>query len=103
MYRFNIRFDPDDASAQQAANYLLSLRHGNRNRFVIEAILAQIPGEEHVALMEELRQIIREEIQSIPVSSLTVNVASTATAAGTAPEDQNENDKAVLEDLALFE
>ena len=69
MYRFNIRFDSDDASAQQAAEYLLSLRHGNRNRFVIEAILAQMPGKEHVALMEELRQVIREEIRSIPVSA----------------------------------
>ena len=62
-----------------------------------------MPGKEHVALVEELRQVIREEIRSIPVSSLTVNVANTATAAGTAAEDQNENDNAVLEDLALFE
>ena len=98
-YRFNIRFNLDDERDRRAAEYLCSLKRGSRNRFVIEAILAQMENGSDAATMDGIRRMIREEFQRIPL----VVSPSLETAQGyMTEEEQAENNRSVLSDLEDF-
>ena len=96
VYRITTRFDLSNEAEKRAADYLKSLKHGEGNRFVIDAVLAQIDGDD-TKLVEQLRRMFREEIKAIPV---------TAAATPTAPAEQSaepQADTSVLDDLKLFD
>ena len=95
-YRINVRFHEDNEQEKQAASFLKNLRR-SRNQFIVDAVIAHMDS---TSLLDNIRQIFREEVQSLPVSSVqpvqqTVSFALTE-------EEKKENMKNVLADLDMF-
>lgn len=101
-YRINTRFNLNDESERKAAEYLRSLGR-KRNRFIVEAVLDKMSKDTaNDNLLESIRQIFREEVQTVsvvspqPVPSVTVSMELTE-------EQIAENAKNVLSDLEMFD
>ena len=100
-YRINVRFDLDSPKEAEVAQYL-QLLNKSRNAFIVTAVLNEMQQQslsESVSL-EEIRQVIREELQEVsfvaaPSSFESVQTELTA-------EQQAENEKSVLDDLEMF-
>ncbi len=95
VYRITTRFDLSNEAEKRAADYLRGLKHGEGNRFVIDAVLARIDGSDDMKLLEQIRQMIREEIHAIPVAAVSP-----------VPVEQSgepQDDLSVLDDLKLFD
>ena len=95
-YRINVRFHEDNEQEKQAAEFLKTLRK-SRNQFIVDAVIAHMDS---TSLLDNIRQIFREEVQSLPISSVqpvqqTVSFALTE-------EEKKENMKNVLADLDMF-
>ncbi len=100
-YRINVRFDLDAPKEAEAAQYL-QLLDKSRNAFIVTAILNEMQRQStpESASLEEIRQVIREELQEVsfvaaPSSFESVQTELTA-------EQQAENEKSVLDDLEMF-
>ena len=105
IYRLNIRFDLTDEHERQIAERLLSLdrkQYGSINKFIIAAVgkaLDRTDGDTLTA--EQIRRIVREELQNAaivserpaPVQSAVLNLTD---------EERAENERSVLNDLELF-
>ena len=89
-YRVTTRFDLNDAEERRAAEYLKGLKHGELNRFMINAVLAWIDEGGDKWLLEQIRRLFREEVKTSPASIV----------AEEAPEQRE--DMSVLDDLELF-
>lgn len=100
-YRINTRFNLNDESERKAAEYLRALGR-KRNRFIVEAVLAQISKSIFDnTLLESIRQIFREEVQTVSVVS-PQSVPSIAVSTVLTEEQKAENAKNVLSDLEMF-
>ena len=95
-YRINVRFHEDDDNERRAGEYLKTL-HRSRNRFVVDAVIAYMDSYK---LLDDIRQIFREEVQPLSISSVQP-VHQTATMELT-EEEKVENLKNVLADLEMF-
>ena len=97
VYRMTLRFNLEDALERSAAVYLQGLKHGDCNRFVVNAVLARIRAqnadEVDPTLLVSIRQIFREEMRMLPPTQEITVPALPAEE----PEDQS-----VLDDLELF-
>ena len=97
VYRITVRFKLEDPEQRSAAKYLQSLKHGDCNRFVVNAVLARIRAENANAvdptLLDSIRRIFREEVQALPSIADAVLPVIPA-------EEQDE--QSVLDDLELF-
>ena len=97
VYRMTLRFNLEDAQERGAAEYLRGLKHGDCNRFVVNAVLARIRAqnadEVDPTLLVSIRQIFREEMRMLPPTQEITVPALPAEE----PEDQS-----VLDDLELF-
>ena len=90
VYRITTRFDLSNEAEKRAADYLKSLKHGEGNRFVVDAVLARIDrGTDHM-LLEQIRRVFREEVKAVPAAPVEQEQA---------PQD----DISVLDDLKLFD
>lgn len=100
-YRINVRFHADVPAEQKAAEYLQTLNK-SRNKFIVDAIIAYMNNDsaDNEALLENIRQIFREEVQTVAVVA-TPPAAVTVTAELT-EEQKAENEKNVLADLEMF-
>ena len=95
VYRTSVRFNLRNEQEKRAADYIRSLKHGGGNRFIVDAVLAQIEGNADTRLVEHIRQMFREEIRAVSI-----------TAAPTAPVEQElvpQADASVLDDLKMFD
>lgn len=102
QYRINTRFNLTDESEREAAEYLKSLGR-KRNRFIVEAVLEKIKEKDlNETLLEGIRQIFREEVQSVLVIS-TQPVLSATVSTELTEEQKAENAKNVLSDLEMFD
>ena len=90
VYRITTRFDLNSEVDKRAADYLKSLKHGEGNRFVVDAVLARIDGNADHALLEQIRRVFREEVKVVP-------------AAPVEQEQVPQDDISVLDDLKLFD
>ena len=97
VYRITTRFDLGNEAEKRAADYLKSLKHGEGNRFVIDAVLARIDGSDDTRLMEQLRRMFREEIRAISVAAATTPAVPAEQSA------EPQADTSVLDDLKLFD
>ena len=97
VYRITVRFNLEDAGERSAAEYLQSLKHGDCNRFVVNAVLARIKEEStgmvDPTLLDSIRKIFREEMQALPPAQES-NVPVLPA------EEQDE--QSVLDDLEMF-
>lgn len=100
-YRINVRFDTDDPTQAEAVKFLQSLEH-SRNSFIVSAVLDVISS--HTApnsiTLEEIRRIIREELQEVSFVA-TPSVSQSAKTELT-EEEQAQNENSVLDDLDMF-
>ena len=102
-YRFNVRFDTRNEVERQTAEFLRGMKRGSRNRFVIEAIAARMNGGVDAAgLVEMLRQVIRDELQSLPRTVSQLVEASADGLTELTPEEQEANQAAALAALDEF-
>ena len=99
-YRINVRFHADVPAEKKAAEYLQTLNK-SRNKFIIDAVIAYMNKEstDNETLLENIRQIFREEVQTVVVSAPPTAVAVTAELT---EEQKAENAKNVLADLEMF-
>ena len=97
VYRMTLRFNLEDAQERGVAEYLQNLRHGDCNRFVVNAVLARIQAqnadEVDPTLLDSIRRIFREEMRALPLTQENTVPALPA-------EEQDE--QSVLDDLELF-
>lgn len=98
-YRINVRFDLDKPKEAKAAQYLQVLDK-SRNAFMVTAVLNEMQRQSSGVLLEDIRQVIREELQE-------VSFAATPPVFGQVQpelteEQQAENEKSVLDDLEMF-
>ncbi len=100
-YRINVRFHDNVPAEKKAAEYLQTLNK-SRNKFIVDAVIAYMNKEsaDNETLLESIRQIFREEVQTVAVlSALPTAVAVTAELT---EEQKTENVKNVLADLEMF-
>ena len=98
-YRINVRFDLDKPMEANAAQYLQSLDK-SRNAFMVTAVLNEMQRQTSVVLLDDIRQVIREELQEVSFAAappVFEQVQSELT-----EEQQAENEKSVLDDLEMF-
>ena len=100
-YRINVRFDLDKQKEAKAAQYLQSLDK-SRNAFMVTAILNEMQRQTSVNgfLLDDIRQIIREELQEVSLVAAPSVFQSAKTEL--TEEEQAENEKSVLDDLEMF-
>lgn len=100
-YRINVRFDTDDPKQAETVKFLQSLEH-SRNAFIVSAVLEAISGKNatNIISLEEIRRIIREELQE--VSFVTVPPVFQSAKTELIEEEQAENERSVLDDLEMF-
>ena len=69
-YRINVRFHADIPAEKKAAEYLQTLNK-SRNKFIVDAVIAYMNKEsaDNETLLESIRQIFREEVQTVAVVS----------------------------------
>ena len=102
-YRFNVRFDTRNEAERQAAEFLRGMKRGSRNRFVIEAIAARMSGGiDKDVLADTLREVIRDELRSIPLAVSQPVEASVVGLTELTPEEQEANQAAALAALDEF-
>lgn len=100
-YRINVRFRLNDEKQQLAADYLKSLRK-SRNKFIVDTVIAKIESRDaDEVLLQSIRQIFREEVQTISVVS-PLPIPSSAAVTELTEEQKVENAKSVLSDLDMF-
>ena len=100
-YRINTRFNLKDEAERSAADYLKSLGR-KRNQYIVQAVLTQIEkNNSNDSLLENIRQIFREEVQTVSVVA-TQPVPSAAITPELTEEQKEKNAKNVLTDLELF-
>lgn len=97
VYRMTVRFNLEDDEERGAAEYLQSLKHGDCNRYVVNAVLTRVRAENTNAvdptLLDSIRRIFREEVQALPpTKESTVPVLPA----------EGQEDQSVLDDLELF-
>ena len=99
-YRINVRFHNDVPAERKAAEHLKTLKK-SRNKFIVEAVIAYINNEtSDGTLLENIRQIFREEVQAVAVVS-PPPTAVTVTPELTEEQEQV-NKQIVLADLDMF-
>lgn len=100
-YRINVRFHADVPTEKKAAEYLQTLNK-SRNKFIVDAVIAYMnkKSADNDTLLESIRQIFREEVQTVAVVS--ASPAAVAVTAELTEEQKAENAKNVLADLEMF-
>lgn len=100
-YRINVRFHTDIPAEKEAAEYLQGLNK-SRNKFIVDAVIAYIKKdtEKDEVLLENIRQIFREEVQSVAV--ITPSSATPSVSLELTEDEKSENAASVLADLDMF-
>lgn len=105
IYRLNIRFDLTDESQRSIAERLQALdrkQYGSINKFIVTAIGKAFDSNDSSALTaEEVRSIIREELQDIAFVSAQPPQVQVVQPILT-EEEQAANEQSVLDDLEMF-
>lgn len=95
VYRTSVRFDLWNEREKRAADYLKSLKHGEGNRFIVDAVLARIDSSDDTRLLAQIRKMFREEVKTIP--------AAVKPAAPVEQTAEPQADMSVLDDLKMFD
>ena len=100
-YRINVRFHTDVPAEKKAAEYLQALNK-SRNKFIVDAVIAHMNKEnaDNETLLESIRQIFREEVQTVAV--VAASPAAVAVTTELTEEQKAENAKNILADLEMF-
>lgn len=94
VYRTSVRFDLQNEREKRAADYLKRLKHGEGNRFIVDAVLARIDADNDTGLLAQIRQMFREEVKLVPTATPAAPVERA---------DEQSLDVSVLDDLKMFD
>ena len=105
-YRINLRMNPNKPKQKEIIDFFNERKNDDsfsRNEFIIEAILGRIHGESNNALLDDIREVIRDEIKSISVVvSDNSNESDTADIPELTEEQLAKNEANVLDVLDMF-
>lgn len=97
-YRLTIRLNPDISKEKAIMDYLANLENKSINSFVIDALEYYI-SDSNDKLLNEIRQIFREEVHTLPVQTAENN---TEWSPQLSEVESKENEQNVLDDLEMF-
>ena len=96
VYRLNVRFDLDDPTECEAAEFLNAYDGKSRNRFIVGAVMDAIHRNDgHDFTLADIQMMFREELQA-------VSIASSAAPMGTSEEATETEVQNVLDTLEMF-
>lgn len=101
VLRFTLRFRADLEEECRAAEYLKSLKHGDQNRFLVEAVLSVLKGDT-ASSPSSIRQIVREELSAALSVAEIAMPAAAGQGANSSAKEQIQDDQSILDDLELF-
>ena len=105
-YRINLRMNPNKQKQKEIIDFFNERKNDDsfsRNEFIIEAILGRIHGESNNTLLDDIREVIRDEIKNISVVVLdNSNENDTADIPELTEEQQARNEADVLDVLDMF-
>ena len=105
-YRINVRFDPDDpeeAALLQQLQEMSCERDCSLSRLIIELLkeFRRTSGSCPFSL-EDIRQVFQEELETVSFFSGMPAQSFEQAEISLTEEEQEENDRSVLEDLEMF-
>ena len=105
-YRINLRMNPNKQKQKEIIDFFNERKNDDsfsRNEFIIEAIFGRIHGESNNSLLDDIREVIRDEIKNISVVVLdNSNENDTADIPELTEEQQARNEADVLDVLDMF-
>ena len=105
-YRINLRMNPNKPKQKEIIDFFNERKNDDsfsRNEFSIEAILGRIHGESNNALLDDIREVIRDEIKNISfVVSNEDDKNDTADIPELTEEQLAKNEAGVLDVLDMF-
>ena len=105
-YRINLRMNPNKPKQKEIIDFFNVRKNDDsfsRNEFIIEAILGRIHGESNNTLLDDIREVIRDEIKNISVVvSDNSNENDTADIPELTEEQLAQNEADVLDVLDMF-
>ena len=105
-YRINLRMNPNKPKQKEIIDFFIERKNDDsfsRNEFIIEAILGRIHGESSNALLDDIREVIRDELKNISgVVSYNVVKNETADIREQTEEQLAKNEADVLDVLDMF-
>ena len=104
-YRINLRMNPNKPKQKEIIDFFNERKNDDsfsRNEFIIEAVLERIHSESNNALLDDIREVIRDEIKNISVVVSNDNENDTADIPELTEEQMAENEADVLDVLDMF-
>lgn len=105
-YRINVRFDPEKPDEADLLDHLREVQKENRCSFsrLIVMILKEYlsRSNQHPFTLEDIRTVIREELDSFALMPTASSALFSPEEVLLSEEEQQENDRSVLEDLEMF-
>ena len=104
-YRINLRMNPNKPKQKEIIDFFNERKNDDsfsRNEFIIEAILCRIHGESNNTLLDDIREVIRDEIKNISVIVSNDNENDTADIPELTEEQLAKNEADVLDVLDMF-
>lgn len=106
-YRINVRFDPEDPAEAALLDHLKTLQKEKQCSFsqLIISILKEhlSAGTSGVPFsLDDIRLVLREELEEISITPAVSSNLLSAEEVHLSEEEQEENDRSVLEDLEMF-
>ena len=105
-YRINLRMNPNKQKQKEIIDFFNERKNDDsfsRNEFIIEAILGRIHGESNNTLLDDIREVIRDEIKNISVVvSDNSNESDTTDIPELTEEQLAQNEADVLDVLDMF-
>ncbi|MBR4766610.1 MAG: hypothetical protein IK085_07600 [Clostridia bacterium] len=104
-YRINLRMNPNKPKQKEIIDFFNERKNDDsfsRNEFIIEAILCRIHGESNNTLLDDIREVIRDEIKNISVIVSNDNENDTADIPELTEEQLAQNEADVLDVLDMF-
>ncbi len=105
-YRINVRFDPNDPNEAEVLNRLQHTqkeKHCSLSRLIVSILIEQLAGVSRAPFsLDDIRMVLREELEDISIMPVSSSILHSAEEVSLSEEEQEENDRSVLEDLEMF-
>ena len=105
-YRINVRFDPNDPNEAEVLNQLQHAqkeKHCSLSRLIVSILTEQLAGVSRVPFsLDDIRMVLREELEDISIMPVSSSILPSVEEVSLSEEEQEENDRSVLDDLEMF-
>lgn len=105
-YRINVRFDTEKPDEAVLLNHLKEMQKEERcsfSRLIITLLKEYLSiSDQYPFSLEDIRSVIREELEGIPMMPQAAHALLSPEEIFLSEEEQEENNRSVLEDLEMF-